>query len=133
MDNDNFNLYRFLEAQEHDYPTALQEIKNGEKVSHWIWYIFPKLKREGYNQSWNNKYFGLDGMEEAKAYLEHPVLGARLREITIALLAYKGERDILDIMGNDVDVKKLKSCMTLFDGISPNDVFAQVLEAFWSV
>ena len=128
MNNDNFNLSRFIEAQEHDYPTSLQEIKNGAKVTHWIWYIFPQLKGLGY--SWNSNYYGLNGVEEAKAYLEHPVLGSRLREITLALLVHK-ECDILDIMGSDVDVKKLKSCMTLFDGISPNDVFAQVLEAFY--
>ena len=129
MNNDNFNLSRFIEAQEHDYPTALQEIKNGAKATHWIWYIFPQLK--GLGCSWNSNYYGLNGVEEAKAYLEHPVLGSRLREITLALLVHKGERDILDIMGSDVDVKKLKSCMTLFDGISPNDVFARVLEAFY--
>ena len=125
----DFNLNRFLEAQERDYQTALQEIKDGAKMSHWIWYIFPQLK--GLGRSWNSEYYGLDGEEEAKAYLEHPVLGARLREMTSALLLHQGKRDILNIMGSRIDVIKLKSCMMLFDRIAPNDVFGKVLKAFY--
>ena len=74
-----FDLDRFVSAQEYDYPVALSEIKAGRKYSHWIWYIFPQLK--GLGRSWNSDFYGLASVAEAKAYLDHPVLGARLREI----------------------------------------------------
>lgn len=76
----SFNLQRFLDAQTYDYERALQEIKNGRKQSHWVWYIFPQLK--GFGHSYNSEYYGISGLEEAKAYYNHPVLGSRLIEIT---------------------------------------------------
>lgn len=76
------SLERFVSAQERMYPRALEEVRNGRKVTHWIWYIFPQLK--GLGTSNNSRYYGLDGVEEARAYLAHPILGARLREITTA-------------------------------------------------
>jgi len=122
------SLNRFLEAQEPMYATALKEIKNGEKESHWIWYIFPQLRGLGYSP--NAYTYGINGLEEAKAYLEHPVLSARLIEITDALLSHKGE-NIEDIMG-DIDALKLRSSMTLFALISEdNSVFHQVLDCFY--
>ena len=124
-----FDLDRFVEAQAHSYDIALREIKNGQKRSHWIWYIFPQ--RKGLGHSNNSKFYGLDGIEEATAYLAHPVLGARLREISEALLTHKGKRDIDVIMGSHIDVVKLQSCMNLFNKVSPNDIFKQVLEAFF--
>lgn len=124
-----YNLQRFLDAQVPTYATALQEIRNGGKRSHWIWYIFPQEKGLGY--SYNSRYYGLDGIGEAEAYLAHPVLGRRLREITAALLGHAGARSIRQIMGSSIDVLKLKSCMTLFDEVSPGDVFADVLAAFY--
>ena len=122
------SLFRFLEAQESTYATALKEIKNGEKESHWIWYIFPQLRGLGYSPKAYT--YGINGLEEAKAYLEHPVLSARLIEITEALLTHRG-KDIEDIMG-DIDALKLRSSMTLFALISEADsVFHQVLEVFY--
>ena len=73
MSHTKFNLQRFLDAQEGVYPVALKEIRNGGKRSHWIWYIFPQQKGLGY--SYNSEFYGLDGEEEARAYLAHPVLG----------------------------------------------------------
>lgn len=124
----DFDLDRFLKAQAQDYETALMEIYDGEKESHWIWYIFPQLK--GLGRSYNSEYYGLDGREEAEAYLNHPVLGARLREISQTLLQHQG-KSIYSIMGSSIDVLKLKTCMQLFDSISPNDVFDEVLDAFF--
>ena len=123
------SLNRFLEAQKIMYETALEEIKKGEKESHWIWYIFPQLRGLGYSPKAYT--YGIDGLEEAKAYLEHPVLSARLIEITEALLTHRG-KDIEDIMG-DIDALKLRSSMTLFALISEdNSVFHQVLDCFYN-
>ena len=124
-----YNLQRFVDAQERDYNTALAEIKSGGKRSHWIWYIFPQQK--GLGRRYKSIFYGLDGEEEAKAYLNHPVLGSRLREITKALLEHKGHRTVRELMGSDIDVIKLRSSMTLFDKVSPNDVFAEVLKEFF--
>lgn len=104
MGHTNFNLQRFLDAQEDMYPVALKEIRKGGKQSHWIWYIFPQEKGLGY--SYNSQFYGLDGEEEARAYLAHPVLGTRLREITRALLAHRGHRTVRQLMGSEVDVLK---------------------------
>ena len=128
MEKHEYNLSRFLLAQELDYETALMEILDGVKESHWIWYIFPQLK--GLGHSYNSRFYGLDDRGEAKAYLNHPVLGARLREISRALLQHH-KKSIYDIMGSSIDVLKLKTCMKLFDSISPNDVFDEVLDTFF--
>lgn len=130
MGHTNFNLQQFLDAQEDMYPVALKEIRKGGKQSHWIWYIFPQEKGLGY--SYNSQFYGLDGEEEARAYLAHPVLGTRLREITRALLAHRGHRTVRQLMGSEVDVLKLHSSMQLFDKVSPDDVFAEVLKAYFS-
>ena len=123
------SLDRFLEAQERMYETALKEIKNGEKESHWMWYIFPQLR--GLGRSQMAYVYGINGLEEAKAYLTHPVLSARLIEISEALLEHK-DKDIEDILG-DVDAMKLRSSMTLFALISEeNSVFHQVLDFFFN-
>ncbi len=122
------SLERFLEAQEPMYELALNEIKNGEKESCWMWYIFPQLR--GLGTSKMSYAYGINGLPEAKAYLAHPVLSARLYEITAALLLHK---DIIieDLIG-DLDVLKLQSCMTLFASISENrSVFHQVIECFY--
>ena len=121
---DKFNLDRFLDGQRFGYETALQEIRNGKKENHWIWYVFPQLK--GLGKSPNSNYYGITGIEEAKAYLEHPVLGARLREACTALLKHS-PLTVQDIF-QGVDFLKLCSSMTLFDAASPNDVFGEVLK-----
>ena len=122
-----YDLDRFVKAQEIVYGQALKEIKEGKRQSRWIWFIFPQIK--GLGHSYNSEFFGLSGKEEAKAYLDHPVLGVRLREITQALLAC-GKQSADDILGFP-EVLKVKSCMTLFDMVSPNDIFNDVLFQFY--
>ena len=124
-----YDLERFLTAQASTYEDALEEIRSGRKRGHWIWYIFPQQK--GLGHSYNSKYYGLEGTDEARAYLAHPVLGERLREISEALLIHEGEKDIDSIMGSNIDVLKLQTCMNLFNRVSPNDIFEKVLDAFF--
>lgn len=124
MDHD---LRRFIKAQSlpySGYSTALEEIKAGRKRSHWIWYIFPQLK--GLGHSYNAEYYGIAEREEAEAYLADATLGLRLREISLALLAVNG-KSASEILGG-IDAMKVKSSMTLFDAISPGDVFAAVID-----
>ena len=121
------NLNRFVRAQERSYAQALSEIKVGRKHSHWIWYVFPQLK--GLGRSWNSDYYGLDSLAEAASYLAHPVLGSRLREITLALLEHSGKNP-KDILGG-IDATKVCSSMTLFDKVCPGDIFARVLDEFY--
>ena len=126
----DYNLERFIEAQTQrvTHQTALQEVKDGMKVSHWMWYIFPQIKGLGF--SYMSVYYALSCAEEAKAYLEDPVLGPRLREISTALLNH-ADKKAEDVLG-DIDACKLKSSMTLFNAVCPNDVFAKVLDVFFS-
>lgn len=123
----NYDLQRFLEPQKYAYLGALSEIKAGEKRGHWIWYIFPQIK--GLGHSYNSEFYGISSKDEAKAYLEHPVLGVRLREITQALLDVDN-KTADDIFGLP-DVLKVRSCMTLFDLVSPNDIFNDVLYKYY--
>lgn len=123
----HYDLDRFLKPQEYAYASALREIKGGQKQGLWIWYIFPQIK--GLGHSYNSEYYGISNLEEARAYLAHPILGARLREITEALL-YCGNNSADDILGFP-DVLKVRSCMTLFDLVSPNDIFHEVLYKYY--
>lgn len=125
--NDTYNLQRFLDAQSRAYEWALQEIKNGQKQSHWVWYIFPQLK--GFGRSYNSEYYGISGLEEARAYYNHPVLGRRLIEITEVLLGHseKSAREIL----SPIDARKVRSCMTLFWVASGNPLFKTVIDTFY--
>lgn len=127
-----FDLQRFLDAQEFlgTYERVLTELGNGRKRSHWIWFIFPQQK--GLGHSYNSEYFGLEGTEEAKAFLEHPVLGKRLRECCNLLMSQAGKKNIRDIMGSGIDVLKLRTSMKLFNSVSPNDIFADVLQSFFN-
>lgn len=123
-----YDLDRFVLAQEYSYDTALSEIKKGRKTTHWIWYIFPQLK--GLGVSYRSEQYGIENAEEARSYLSHPVLGARLREITKAVLNLN-ENDAHKVMGYPDDMK-LRSCMTLFAYISENDsIFHRVLEKYF--
>lgn len=124
----HYDLSRFLDAQEFDYTQVLKELKEGRKQSHWIWYIFPQQK--GLGHSYNSKFYGLDGEGEARAYVEHEILSDRLRQCCKVLLLHKG-KDIKYIMGSGIDVLKLKTSMRLFNKVSPNDVFEEVLDAFF--
>lgn len=108
-----FDLDRFITAQKDCYSNVVQELKAGEKRTHWIWYIFPQLKGLGY--SYNSNYYGLQGVDEAKEYLSDPVLGKRLVECCEILLKLE-QSDISRIMPYPDDLK-LKSCMELFSEI----------------
>ncbi len=124
---DTYNLERFVEAQKSEYDVALREIREGCKRSHWIWFVFPQMASLGF--SYNARFYGISCIDEARAYLAHPILGKRLRQITEALLQHK-DKDVLSILGA-IDTLKVCSCMTLFDVVSPDDVFRQVLETFY--
>lgn len=128
MENiENTGLQRFIEAQNDSYDRALKEIRNGRKLTHWIWYIFPQMKGLGF--SYNSEYYGITSLQEARDYLENELLRKRLFEITESLLMHKG-KDIESIMG-DIDALKLKSSMTLFDAVQPGSVFGEVLDEFY--
>ena len=123
------DLNRFYEAQEDSYPRALEEIKNGMKVSHWMWYIFPQITGLGYSST--AKYYEIKDLEEARDYLNDDVLGSRLKEISLELL--KLETNIPVVVFGMVDSFKLKSSMTLFDYISEDkdNVFSKVLDKYY--
>ena len=126
----NYDLDRFIKAQDSGWATyleALSEIKEGHKRGHWIWYVFPQIK--GLGHSYNSEFYGISSKDEAQAYLEHPELGKRLREITKVLLACNNP-SAFNILGFP-DVLKVQSCMTLFDLVSPNDIFNEVLEKYY--
>ena len=124
----DYDLDRFLKAQEHSYVQALSEIRAGQKRSHWFWYIFPQLRGLGYSR--NADYYGIADREEARQYLAHPILGARLREISAALLELPAH-DPVRVMGKPDDLK-LCSSMTLFERIAePDSVFGSVLDQYY--
>lgn len=123
---DQYNLERFLLAQRCAYEKALTEITDGRKLTHWIWFIFPQLAVLGHSS--NAKYYGISGYEEAEAYFNHSILGERLRTITNALLTHHNRP--IKIAG-DIDTLKVRSCMILFDAVSPNDIFHNVLDVFY--
>lgn len=128
----NYDLQRFLDAQALMYQQALKEVEAGKKEDHWIWFIFPQLK--GLGKSNSSRYFGISGIDEARAYYEHPVLGARLREVTAALLMNDKSAD--EIFGK-LDAQKVRSCMTLFNHIvkyvleNEDDLFQKALNKFY--
>ena len=122
------NVSRFIEAQENTYSAALSEIKNGRKRTHWMWFIFPQIKGLG-NTQMSVKY-SINDINEAIFYVNHPILGNRLKEITGELLKIK-DKSALDIFGSPDD-KKLKSCMTLFSIVSQDSIFLQVLNQFFN-
>lgn len=124
----NGELAKFLEAQNQLYLKALAEIKGGQKISHWMWFIFPQIK--GLGSSEMARRFAINDLEEASAYLEHPVLGKHLREISNELLKLEGMTAI-QIFGSPDD-KKLRSCMTLFSQVeNPDPLFQEVLEKYY--
>lgn len=123
-----YDLDRFLVAQESSYDGALGELRRGRKVGHWIWFIFPQIA--GLGRSAMSQRFAIASVDEARAYLAQPVLGARLRECARTLLAIEG-RTAEEILG-PIDAVKVRSCMTLFHRAAPDeDVFAQVLDRYY--
>ena len=126
---DPYDLERFVAAQAGCYARVLAELASGAKTSHWMWFIFPQLR--GLGASATARRFGLSGIEEARAYLEHPTLGARLRECTQSLLAVEG-RTAPGIFGSPDDLK-LRSCLTLFARAAPGErVFSEALAKYFS-
>jgi len=126
----SFDLDRFVKAQDSEmytYADALNEIKEGHKQGHWIWYVFPQIKGLGHN--YKSEFYGIASTEEAKAYMGHPVLSKRLRDITGAFLNCNNP-SAFNVLGFP-DVLKVQSCMTLFDIVSPNDVFNDVLDKYY--
>ncbi|MEI7584646.1 DUF1810 domain-containing protein [Runella sp.] len=124
----NSNLKRFIDAQENDYLTALKEIKNGRKQSHWMWYIFPQIAGLGFSDI--SKYYAIKDLNEAREYLKHDILGERLIEISNVLIRLD-TNNAKAIFGSPDDLK-LKSSMTLFSQISDAEpVFKLVLDKFF--
>lgn len=123
----DYNLDRFIKAQEHNYEIALEEIRRGKKSTHWIWYIFPQIKGLGFSE--NSNYYGISSLDEAREYLNNPILKDRLFEICKSLLNHRG-KDIYSIIGR-IDAVKLKSSMTLFDLVYPQNIFKEILTEFY--
>ena len=127
--NDIYNLERFVNAQENSYKVALKEIQNGEKHSHWMWFIFPQI--DGLGMSSISREYSIKNEQEAKDYLDHNILGNRLIEITRALMKVE-QKSVRSIFGYPDDLK-LKSSMTLFKIISPeNKLFSDVLVKYFN-
>ncbi|MDJ1185752.1 DUF1810 domain-containing protein [Roseofilum casamattae] len=127
-DSDRYNLKHFLGAQATIYEKVLAELKAGRKTSHWMWYIFPQYR--GLGSSMMSQKYAIQTLDEARAYLEHPVLGQRLLECTATVLGIEG-RSAYEILGTPDDLK-LRSCATLFAIVSPPDsVFEQLLNRFY--
>ncbi len=120
-------LNRFVEAQVPFYAQALDELRAGEKVSHWVWFIFPQI--DGLGRSETSRVYAIAGLPEARDYLAHELLGARLAECTDAMLGWAGRRSAEEILG-PVDAKKFASSMTLFEAAGGDARFGKALDAF---
>ena len=126
--SDPHKLQRFIDAQEDTFEIALEELRDGSKQRHWMWFIFPQLA--GLGRSPTAQYFAISSLEEARAYLEHPLLGSRLRLCLGALLQWGGERTAERILG-PIDTMKLRSSLTLFEAASGGPQFGRALDVFF--
>jgi uncharacterized protein (DUF1810 family) len=125
---DSFDLGRFISAQKEIYESALAELRGGRKRTHWMWFIFPQI--DGLAYSTTSKHYAIKSIEEARQYLNHPLLGARLLECAETVLAVEG-RSISEIFGYPDDLK-LKSSMTLFSYVAgPRSVFVRALDKYF--
>ena len=127
---DPHRLQRFVDAQDDDgtYESALRELRDGRKRSHWMWFIFPQIA--GLGQSPSSRRYAISSLEEARAYVEHPILGPRLEECARALLQRAGA-SARDIFGG-IDAMKLRSSMTLFHRADPdNPLYSEVLDRYF--
>ncbi len=123
-----FNLTRFVQAQAGVYHRALAELEAGDKVTHWMWFVFPQVL--GLGNSRNARLFAISGLDEARAYAAHGLLGPRLLEATGAMLGWAGKKSALDILGV-IDAMKFHSSMTLFELACPGEAcFGEALEGF---
>jgi uncharacterized protein (DUF1810 family) len=130
VDDDPYGLQRFVDAQEQaaTYDRALAELRAGRKTSHWMWFVFPQIA--GLGQSPMSRSYAISSLSEARAYLDHPVLGPRLLECTRALVELPGGSAV-DVLGA-VDATKLRSSMTLFARAAPGEpLFQQVLDRYY--
>lgn len=128
MPEDPFQLSRFVTAQERVYSVALAEITSGRKTSHWMWFIFPQF--QGLGSSEMSRRFAIGSLDEARAYLAHPLLGPRLLECTEAVLQI-ARRSASQIFGSPDDMK-LRSSATLFAHVSPGgSVFQRVIARYF--
>ena len=127
--NEPFNLERFVTAQEDVYPDVVRELRNGRKRTHWMWYIFPQIA--GLGRSPTSHFYAVKSEEEARCYLDHPVLGKRIKECTAIVLT--GDERFAEKVFGQPDTMKFHSSLTLFAYISePGSVFDQALEKFFN-
>lgn len=125
--NDPWNLQRFLDAQATVYDAVVDELRDGRKASHWMWFVFPQLR--GLGHSATAQHYGLASLDEARAYLAHPLLGERLRECT--RLALRAGDDAHALFGSPDDLK-FRSCLTLFHHAAPDEaLFADALDHYF--
>lgn len=124
-----YDLDRFVDAQQETYGNALREIRQGRKQTHWMWFVFPQLRGLGFTDY--NIFYGIENLDEALQYFNHPILGKRLVEITSAILLIQN-KTALEILGRP-DERKLRSCMTLFS-LLPDapECFRQVLDKYYN-
>jgi uncharacterized protein (DUF1810 family) len=126
--DDPFGLRRFVQAQDADYERALSEIRSGRKRTHWMWYIFPQF--DGLAFSSTSQYYAIKSLAEARAYLDHPILGPRLLACAEAVVGVEG-RSAREIFGSPDDLK-LRSCATLFARVlPPGSVFERLLAKYY--
>lgn len=127
--DDPHDLFRFVLAQERDYARARSELESGYKRSHWMWFVFPQI--DGLALSWMSRHYAIKSLEEARAYLEHPVLGARLREC--AEVVTNADVSSSEELFGATDALKLRSCATLFACVSPaGSVFHRLLQKYYA-
>ncbi len=123
-----FDIQRFVDAQALVYPDVLDELRAGNKTTHWMWFIFPQLRALGRSQM--ARFYGLTDLQEARQYLQHPLLGSRLKECTRLMLTH-GDRTALEILHKPDDIK-FCSCMTLFKIADPNEpLFQEAIATFY--
>ena len=125
--SDSFDLQRFVDAQAAVYPQIVAELSHGRKHTHWMRFIFPQIAGLGF--STKAQRFAIGSRAEAVAYLEHHLLGPPLVECTRLVMA-ASEKPITDILGSPDDMK-FRSCMTLFDAVSKQEIFAEAIAAFY--
>ena len=123
-----YDLDRFVAEQEPVYESVLAELRDGRKRSHWMWFIFPQVAGLGLSEI--SRHFAIESLDEARAYLAHPLLGARLREC--AALVLSSEAPTAKHTFGGIDARKLRSSMTLFHRAAPHEqIFSQVLERYF--
>jgi uncharacterized protein (DUF1810 family) len=125
--SDSFGLQRFLDAQAAVYRQVVEELSRGRKQTHWMWFIFPQIAGLGFSAM--AQRFAIGSHAEAVAYLQHDLLGPRLVECTRLVMA-ASEKPVTDILGSPDDMK-FRSCMTLFDAVSKQEIFAAAIAAFY--